>query len=94
MKVCLLSKEHNPEILKRIQSLGHELVPNDTQLITPLCKETTDFIYLIPYECCQLPNWPQQRVLLARASRHYLVFGDNLSTHQIMTAARDGAHVF
>ena len=92
MKVCLLSKEDNPEILKRIQNLGHAIEPNATQQIPPLRQETTDIVYLIPYECCQLPNWPQQRVLLARASRHYLVFGDNLSTHQIMTAARDGAH--
>lgn len=92
MKVCLLTQEKNPDILKRLQRLGHYVQVEPSNRVTTLGPDSGDLVYLIPYESCLLASWSQQRIFLARASRYYLVFGDGLSTNQIMNAARDGAY--
>lgn len=79
-------------MFKRIQSLGHEVQIVSSSNVDALRQNTADLVYLIPYAWCQLARWSKQRVFLARASRYYLVYGDGLSTHQIMNAARDGAY--
>ena len=92
MRVSLLSKEAHPDVLKRIEGLGFKLERPISHRVAPLKQDTTDIIYLISYDWCQLPGWAQQCVFLARTSRCYLVFGDDLSTRSIMSAARDGAY--
>jgi len=92
MKVRLLTKDENPDILPRIRSLGHDVQAESAHRVVTLQQDTASLVYVIPYEWCQLARWSQLRVFLARASRYYLVFGDGLSTHQIVNAARDGAY--
>ncbi len=92
MKVCLLTHDKSPEILKRLQGLGHNVRAESPERIQTLEPNSTDLVYLLPCEASLDIAWHEQRVLLARASRYYLVYGQGLDTQTIMNAARDGAY--
>ncbi|MEM8549865.1 MAG: sigma-54 factor interaction domain-containing protein, partial [Verrucomicrobiota bacterium] len=92
MKACLLTYEADAHVLPRIQLLGHSVRAESPDRIESLGPNTTDTVYLIPWELMSFDTWSEHRVLLARASRYYLVYGQDLSTEQIMNAARDGAY--
>ena len=92
MKVCLLTREKNPALLKRLQLLGHGVRAESPERVQTLEPNSTDLVYLIPCTVSEEESWSEQRVILARASRYYLVYGKDLDTLAIMNAARDGAY--
>ncbi|MGJ3242816.1 MAG: sigma 54-interacting transcriptional regulator [Opitutales bacterium] len=92
MRVSLLSDEKRPGLLKRLQGMGLRVQMDPPEKIQTLSKESTDLVYFVPFSLTETEDWFEHRVSLARASRYYVVFGDNLSTARIMDAARDGAH--
>jgi DNA-binding NtrC family response regulator len=49
-------------------------------------------IYIVPFEALSEPDWPQLRVRLAQANRYYVVGGEGLTSSNITTAVKDGAH--
>ena len=92
MRVALITPDKNQPALRRLQALGvrPQLLPPDK--IQSLERDTTDLVYLVPDALLASSNWSEHRVRLARASRFYIVFGENLDSLHIMAAARDGAH--
>ena len=92
MKICLLTREKQPAILKRLQMLGHGVRAESPERIQTLTPNSTELVYLIPWESSRADDWAEERVQLARASRYYLVYGKTLDTQSIMNAARDGAY--
>ena len=92
MKICLLTDEKNSLFLKRLQLLGHHVQTAKSERIESLAGGTTDVVYLVPFERTTRPSWSEERVLLARAVRFFIVYGASLSTSDIMSVARDGAH--
>lgn len=90
MRVTVIASGKAPAVLKRLQSLGHRVQTGKE--VKALDAASTEWVYLVPYVESQRPDWPDLRVQLARASRYYVVMGKDLSTRQIMIAARDGAH--
>lgn len=92
MRVSLISEQAEPALLKRLQTLGHRVQRASPERIESLSAQSADLVYLVPMAQCKRENWAEVRVRLARASRYYVVCGRNLSTGEIMEAARDGAH--
>jgi DNA-binding NtrC family response regulator len=92
MRAALLTTEKNPPALRQLQALEVRVQLQLPQRIQTLERDTTDLVYLVPYALLASAGWSEHRVLLARASRFFIVFGEGLPTLAIMEAARDGAH--
>lgn len=91
MRLSIFNSLATPRIESKLAPLKitHRRMTRDA--IQDLNHETGDVIYLVPFEMTQQESWPQLRVRLAQANRYYLVAGEELLTHQIVSATRDGA---
>ncbi|WOO42464.1 sigma-54 dependent transcriptional regulator [Rubellicoccus peritrichatus] len=92
MRLTVLSGAAEPQALKRLQMLGHRVQTEATGKVKALDGASSDLVYLVPFEESKKPEWAEIRVRLARSSRFYLVYGSELSTANIVAAARDGAN--
>ena len=92
MRVAVLSQSKSPSELKLLRSYGLRVQIGNPEKIETLAEHSSDLVYMVPYGWLEDKRWSHFRVNLARSSRYYIVIGKGLSTHQIMTAARDGAY--
>jgi transcriptional regulator with PAS, ATPase and Fis domain len=92
MRAVLVTTEKNPPALRRLQALGLRVQLLDPARIESIERDSTDEVYLVPFDLMASPGWNEHRVRLARGSRCYIVFGEALRTSGVMAAARDGAH--
>ena len=63
--------------------------PDDIQSID---RHSNELVYLIDRELTTAFLWGDLWVILARAGRFYVVFGNDMGSREIMEAVRDGAH--
>ncbi len=93
MRLSVLSSTEIPtQLLQHLQALGHHLQLEGFDRIRALEADSLDLVHLVFIDEFSKPDWPENRVTLARGSRFYIVYGLNLSTRQIVDAVRDGAH--
>lgn len=92
MRVAILAQTKTPPELKLLRAIGLRVQIGNPEKIETLTEHSTELVYLVPYAWLEDDRWSQFRVNLARSSRYYIVIGRELSTYQIMTAARDGAY--
>lgn len=93
MRLSVLSSiEISTSLLQRLQALGRHLQIETFDRIRALDADSLDLIHLVSVDEFNMPSWPEYRVTLARGSRFYIVYGENLSSRQIVDAVRDGAH--
>src|SRR5881392_679839 len=76
----------------RLTKLGIRFQQFTKDSIRDLSHDTVDVIYLLPFKTLADADLPQLRVKLAQANRCYIVVSDQLSSAEIMNAARDGAY--
>jgi len=76
----------------RLTKLGVRCQHFTRDTVRDLNHDSAELIYLLPFKTLTEPDWPQLRVKLAQANRCYIVVSDNLSSAEIMNAARDGAY--
>lgn len=93
MRLSVLSSSEIPtSLLQHLQALGHHLQLESFDRIRALDVDSQDLVHLVSVTEFNSPDWPENRVRLARASRFYLVYGLGLNSRQIVDAVRDGAH--
>lgn len=93
MRLSVLASNDIPaSLVQFLQALGHHLQLEAFDRIRALDPTSLDVVHLVSSDEFHQPDWPENRVRLARASRFYLVYGEKLSTRQIVDAVRDGAH--
>ncbi|MGF1453433.1 MAG: sigma-54 interaction domain-containing protein [Opitutales bacterium] len=92
MQVLVLAQRRAPALVQRLQGLGHRVQVLPPERLPSLEAKTLDIVCVVPFTETSSAAWPEDRVRLARASRYYVVVGDNMNTRQVMMAARDGAH--
>jgi len=92
MRVCVLQGKRHPAVMKRLQLLGYRVQSVQPGKIDALNESSTDVVYCVAYKDCLEASWNEVRVELARASRYYIVVGEDLGSLQIVEATRDGAH--
>lgn len=88
----VLSGSAEPHVLKRLQLLGHRVQTEPNGKVKALDGSSSDLVYLVPFIESKKHEWADIRVRLARSSRFYVVYGNQLSTADIVSAARDGAN--
>src|SRR5437016_7051955 len=76
----------------RLTKLGIRCQPFNKDTVRDLNHDSAELIYLLPFKTLADADWPQLRVKLAQANRCYIVVSDQLSSAEIMNAARDGAY--
>src|SRR5947208_3974412 len=76
----------------RLRQLGIRCQHFSKDTVRDLNHDTAELIYLLPFKTLADADWPQLRVKLAQANRCYIVVSDQLSSAEIMNAARDGAY--
>jgi DNA-binding NtrC family response regulator len=76
----------------RLSKLGIRWQHFTKDTIRDLNHDSAELIYLLPFKTLGDLDWPQLRVRLAQANRCYIVVSSNLSSAEIMNAARDGAY--
>lgn len=91
MRVSILNDGESEKVGARLERLNvrHQLFT--LRSVHDLSHDSAETIYLIPFPAVGGPDWPQLRVRLAQANRYYIVAGENLSSADIINAARDGA---
>jgi len=93
MRLSILSSKHAPStLMKRLQALGHHPQVEPFSKLRALDAATLDLVYLVSSNDFANEHWPEIRVKLSRGNRFYLVYGESLSTRQVVDAVRDGAH--
>jgi len=91
MRVGLLPHSHTRQIRQRLAALRVPVFTLDPARIQVLAPESAEVLYLIPHDELAARGWNGLRVHLARASRQFIVFGEKLSSAEIVAAVRDGA---
>ncbi len=91
MRVSCLSQDKNVVFVHDLQSLGVRVQVEPPGKVKALSSRTTDLVYMVPHELIENPKWGEWRVSLARSSRYYIVYGEQLDSRRIVQAARDGA---
>ena len=81
-----------PDLEPRIQRLGVRCQHFTKDSIRDLNHDSSELIYLLPFNTLSDVDWPQLRVRLAQANRCYIIVSESLSSAEIMNAARDGAY--
>src|SRR5437773_3174414 len=76
----------------RLRQLGIRCQHFSKDTVRDLNHDSAELIYLLPFKTLADADWPQLRVKLAQANRCYIVVSDQLSSAEIMNAARDGAY--
>src|SRR6266480_974869 len=76
----------------RLRQLGVRCQHFTKDTVRDLNHDSAELIYLLPFKTLADADWPQLRVKLAQANRCYIVVSDQLSSAEIMNAARDGAY--
>jgi len=76
----------------RLQALGHHPQVESFAKVRALDSASLDVVYLVSSSEFGDGSWPENRVRLARGNRFYLVYGEGLTTREIVDAVRDGAH--
>ena len=92
MQAIILHADLMPDLQVRVDQCD---IPRRLVLesdIADLNQSNAENVLLIPRPLLNDNAWPGLRVRLAQANRMFLVAGSRLSTKEIMTAARDGAH--
>jgi DNA-binding NtrC family response regulator len=91
MRIGLLPSPAAGRIRRRLESQRLPVFTLDPARIQVLAPETAGALYLIAFGELAARNWHRLRVQLARASRQFIVHGEQLSTAEIVAALRDGA---
>src|SRR5438093_9040030 len=76
----------------RLRQLGIRCQHFSKDTVRDLNHDSAELIYLLPFKTLADADWPQLRVKLAQANRCYIIVSDQLSSAEIMNAARDGAY--
>lgn len=92
MQVLVLSQAREPALVTRLQALGHRVQRLAPEKVPALEARTLELVCVVPFSMTTVPDWADARVRLARASRYYVVVGEQMGTREVMAAARDGAH--
>lgn len=92
MRVSVMHGKRHPEVMKRLQALGYRVQAVEPDKLDALDTDSTDEVCLVSVEISKTPAWRELRVKLARSSRFYIVYGDELCSREIVDATRDGAH--
>lgn len=92
MIICILNVGNTKWIESRLVGLGFHCQRFNSDIIKELDHGSEDLVYLVPSESLHSAEWPQLRVRLSQANRYYIVTGKNLSSAEIVNAARDGAY--
>ena len=92
MLVLFLANGPIPDLEPRLTKLGIRSQHFNKDTIRDLNHDSAEIVYLLPFKTLSETDWPQLRVKLAQANRCYIVASDNLSSAEIMNAARDGAY--
>ncbi len=91
MIVAVIQSEGAKALAARLASWPGRVQMFHEPLIEELTHESAGLIYLFPEAVTHSEAWPKLRVRLAMANRFFVVAGSNLSTAEVMAAARDGA---
>src|SRR3989442_1252903 len=92
MLVLFLANGPIPDLEARLTKLGIRSQHFNKDTIRDLNHDSAEIVYLLPFKTLSEADWPQLRVKLAQANRCYIVVSDQLSSAEIMNAARDGAY--
>ena len=92
MLVLLFGTGSLANIEPRLTKLGIRCQRFTKDAVRDLNHDSGELVYLLPFKALCEPDWPQLRVRLAQANRCYIVVSDNISSAEIMNAARDGAY--
>src|ERR1044071_6653254 len=92
MLALLLGNGTASGIEPRLTKLGIRWQHYTKDTIRDLNHDSAELIYLLPFKTLKEVDWPQLRVKLAQANRCYIVVSGDLSSAEIMNAARDGAY--
>ena len=92
MVIYLLGNGQPSFVEPRLAKLGIRVQHFTKDSIRDLNHDTVDLVYLLPFKTLLDSDWPRLRVRLAQANRCYIVVSSNLSSAEIMNAARDGAY--
>src|SRR2546423_263227 len=76
----------------RLRQLGIRCQNFSKDTVRDLSHDSAELVYLLPFKTLADADWPQLRVKLAQANRCYIIVSDQLSSAEIMNAARDGAY--
>ena len=91
MRIGIIPDSESAFCQNRVATLRLTAFSVNSAQIQELGKNTADVVYLVPYPALRASNWNALRVKLAHANRQYIVAGQNLSSAEIMLAARDGS---
>jgi len=91
MFVFLLGNGTVSSLEPRLTKSGIRCQRFSKDTVRDLNHDSAEIVYLLPFRTLIDADWPQLRVRLAQANRCYIVVSENLSSAEIMNAARDGA---
>lgn len=91
MRIGIIAEGDKAIWRERLAGLGLPTFMVASQRVQELTADSVDLLYLVAQSAQRHPGWNALRVKMAQANRQFIIAGTELTSAEIMKAARDGA---